>query len=113
MASVPNDNSTDAWSQARDRFCNDLAPDEARIFATANLENVIDEAQKPLLDRRSGRISQGIQAICTGIAQYGDALDVFSGIAPLILGPLWGSLRLVILVCFPSSSMSSKSDFCC
>lgn len=32
------------------------------------------------------------------VEQYGLALDVFSNAAPTIMGPVWGSLRVVLLV---------------
>lgn len=39
-----------------------------------------------------------LQPLVEAVEQYGEALDVYSNIYPLVMGPLWGSVRIVLHV---------------
>lgn len=46
-----------------------------------------------------------LQPFIAAIEQYGQALDVYANTFPLALSPLWGSIRVLLLV-RPSSKAS-------
>ena len=93
----------DAWTQARDRFLEDLEEPERRLFAEASLENIFysaSAAQKTHQDKsRSRKLASKLDALLAGIDQYGKAMDVLSQASPFLC-PLWGALRVVIHVSF-------------
>lgn len=93
----------DAWTQARDRFLEDLEEPERRLFAEASLENVFcsaSAAQKTHQDKsKSRKLASKLDALLAGIDQYGKAMDVLSQASPFLC-PLWGALRVVIHVSF-------------
>lgn len=92
----------DAWSLAKARFLEDLDPKEQDIFRNATLENLYyststsdrndsDNSKSRLLARKIGPLVSAIES-------YGKALDTFSNIAPLYLAPIWGSIRVVLVL---------------
>jgi hypothetical protein len=93
---------TNAWTRARDRFLEDLSDEERATFADASLENLFYSAsarQKThQAESRSLKLVSKLEPITSAIEQYGKALDIYSNAAPLILCPLWGSIRVVIQV---------------
>lgn len=101
----------DAWTQARDRFLEDLEEPERRLFAEASLENIFysaSAAQKTHQDKSKLRnLASKLNVLLAGIDQYGKAMDVLSQASPFIC-PLWGALRVVIHV---RSSLASTSEY--
>jgi hypothetical protein len=98
----------DAWSQARQRYIEDLTEDEKSLFLNASAANVLDIAgtvQKIHHARRATRHAEKIlQPLVNAITQYGKALDVFSNASPCVLGLLWGGIRVCLHVKYPGCS---------
>ncbi len=92
----------DAWTRARDRFMEDLNEAERSVYLQSSLEMIfydVSAAQKRHQDSSTSRsIISKLQPLTAAIEQYGEALDVFVNAYPLALSPLWGSIRIVLLV---------------
>ena len=92
----------DPWALAKARFLSDLDPEERELFDKATLENIYysasnvdrDDAEKSktrILVRKLGPLVSAIES-------YGKAFDTFANIAPLYLSPIWGCIRVVLVV---------------
>ncbi|KAI9871159.1 MAG: hypothetical protein M1830_003253, partial [Pleopsidium flavum] len=93
---------TDPWLAARSRYMEDLNNEEKEAFATASIENLFysaSAAQKGHKETsRSRAISSKLEPFVGAIDQYGRALDVYSNTYSLVMGPLWGSIRVLLQV---------------
>ena len=94
----------DAWTTARARFLEDRYESERSKFADATLENIFygaSAAQKAHeAVSRTRHLAAKLDVLLAGINEWGKALDVYTNAAAMILAPLWGSLRVVIHVCW-------------
>lgn len=92
----------DAWTRARDRFMEDLTEPERVAYHQSSLEMIYYDAsatQNRHQDASTSRhLMAKLQPLTSAIEQYGEALDVYVSAYPLALSPLWGSLRIVLLV---------------
>ncbi|KAL8756238.1 MAG: hypothetical protein Q9199_003060 [Rusavskia elegans] len=90
----------DAWTRARDRYVDDLNKEERSLYETASPESIFCDAsaaEKFHTSRSSGvKIADKLGPLITAIEQYGKALDVYANASPLVLSPLWGSIRIVL-----------------
>lgn len=101
-ASAALNGSHDAWGLAKARFLADLEPSERDIFNNATLENLFyttnnanrDDAEKSRVRKVAARLGPLVSAI----ESYGKALDTFAQIAPLYLSPIWGSIRVLLIL---------------
>ena len=103
--------SLDAWTRARDRFVDDLSQLEKETFFQATPQTILYDASAAEkvhgMESTTRLIVSKIQPFVEAVQQYGEVLDVYSSTYPLILGPLWGSIRLVLLVRYLSSAFNS------
>lgn len=92
----------DPWINARDRFLATLTDEEKLTFHFATLENLFytsaAEPREYQKDSRAQALVAKLKPFTDAITNYGTALDVFSNTAPLILCPLWGSIRILLQV---------------
>ena len=92
----------DAWIRARDRYAEDLTAEERAMFNAATIETVFYDAsaaeKKHAASSKTRDLMSKLDPFVTAIEQYGEALDVYSNAYPLVLSPLWGSLRVVLHV---------------
>ena len=92
--------SEDAWTRARRRYIEDLSQNELELFNNATLENVFYTAsarQKVHHAHSTTRhLGTKLQPFVAAIEQYGKAFDVYANASSLILGPLWGSVRVLL-----------------
>ena len=92
----------DAWTRARDRFIEDLSESERSLYHQSSLEMILYDASAAQKRHQDTSISRDVisklQPLTSAIEQYGQALDVYANAYPLALSPLWGSLRVVLLV---------------
>lgn len=92
----------DPWQAAHAAYMKDLNPEEQALFATATLDNLLastDAAQKQHQDESKSRyIFHKLQPLVEAIDQYGRALDVYSNTYSLAMGPIWGSIRVLLHV---------------
>ncbi|KAG4436826.1 hypothetical protein IFR05_007675 [Cadophora sp. M221] len=101
-ASAALDGSDDPWALAKARFLSDLDPSERDLFNNATLENLYyttsnsnrDDAEKSRVRAAATKLSPLVSAI----ENYGKALDTFAQIAPLYLSPIWGSIRVLLVL---------------
>ena len=105
--------SQDAWTRAKDRYIEDLTHEEKRIFLQASPEMILYDAsaaeKKHGASSTSRRLIAKLQPFIAVIEQYGKALDVYSNASALVLSPLWGSIRVLLLVC-PSLNTDRTKD---
>ena len=99
--------SQDAWSRARNRYIEDLTHEEKQSYMQATPETIFYDASAAEKSHEASSTSRGLmyklQPFVAAIEQYGQALDVYSNAYPLALSPLWGSIRVLLMV-FPSST---------
>ena len=92
----------DAWTRAKNRYTEDLNPEEKQIFLQASPEMIFYDASVAEKNHRASSTSRGridkLQPFITAIEQYSKALDVYSNTYGLVLSPLWGSIRVLLLV---------------
>ncbi|KAH7348858.1 hypothetical protein BKA65DRAFT_550923 [Rhexocercosporidium sp. MPI-PUGE-AT-0058] len=101
-ASAAPDGSDDPWALAKARFLSDLDPSERDLFNNATLENLYyttsnsnrDDAEKS----RMRAVVAKLGPLVSAIESYGKALDTFAQIAPLYLLPIWGSIRVLLVL---------------
>ena len=92
----------DAWIRARDRYAEDLTTEERAMFNAATIETVFYDAsaaeKKHAASSKTRDLISKLDPFVTAIEQYGEAIDVYSNAYPLVLSPLWGSVRVVLHV---------------
>ena len=74
-----------------------------RVFSQASPEAILYDASAAEKTHEATSTTRGIivklRPFVEAIQQYGTAIDVYSNIHPLVMGPLWGSVRVVLHVC--------------
>lgn len=92
----------DPWQAAYAAYIKDLNAEEQALFATATLDNLLastDTAQKQHKEEsRSRYIFDKLQPLVDAIDQYGRALDAYASTYSLAMGPIWGSIRVLLHV---------------
>jgi hypothetical protein len=91
----------DPWLIAKNRFLADLDDDEASLFKEATLENIYYSASNTERDDRKSKARKAIsklQPLVSAIEDYGKALDVFANVSQDFLTPIWGSIRVVLIL---------------
>ena len=90
------------WEIARSRFLLSLDPDEQVLFKEATIDNIFDgtsELEKgDKVNSKTRKAIKAIQPLVGKIEEYGRAMDTYANASPLIRGPIWGSLRVVLIV---------------
>ena len=107
--------SIDAWTRARDRYTEDLSDQERDLYDKATIDNIFYDAsaaEKTHRAKSSTRrfTTQRLRPLLDAVAEYGKAMDVYANTSPLVLCPLWGSIRVVLHVGIPCS-LTSRSLF--
>ena len=94
--------SRDPWIEARDSYMADLSPKERSLFENATLENLFEESrylhQAYEKSSRVRKASRDLAPLLDEISAFGRALDVYANACPLIMSPLWGSIRVLLCV---------------
>jgi hypothetical protein len=92
----------DAWKVAKVRLSSSLDEAELKIFDNATLENLFySSSNVNREDQKSSKTRPALekmQPLLSAISDYGKAMDVFSNIAPLYLGPIWGGIRVILTI---------------
>ncbi|KAK6526491.1 hypothetical protein TWF694_005075 [Orbilia ellipsospora] len=92
----------DPWNVAKERFTEGLSDAEKAKFNSVTVEDVLyaaSAAQKNAKDdSKAWYMASKLMPIVDAINQYGTALDVISNSQSGILCPLWGGLRVVLLL---------------
>lgn len=94
--------SRDAWDIAKARFLEGLDQVEKAAFHDATPENIFYAASN--VEREDQRESKTrslftkLQPLVSAVEDYGKAMDTFPNIAPLYLAPIWGSIRVMLVI---------------
>ncbi|TGO25575.1 hypothetical protein BPAE_0077g00230 [Botrytis paeoniae] len=92
----------DPWLIAGDRFVEKLDPAERALFNEATPENLYYKSSNiQKADQKNSKtraVLRSLGPLTKSIQDYGAAMDTFSNIAPLYLAPLWGSLRVILVL---------------
>lgn len=98
---------SDAWIRARDRYIEDLNEAEQRMFFNASPESLLNDvttAEKSHgMNSTTRNVMEKLQPFVAAIVQYSDAINVYSSTYSLALGPIWGSIKVLLHVCNPGS----------
>ena len=93
---------SDAWIRARDRYVEDLNEEEQQTYFDASPESLLEDAraaEKSHFTKSTTRsVMEKLQPFITAIEQYGEAIDVYSNTYSLALGPIWGSIKVLLHV---------------
>jgi hypothetical protein len=102
---------TEAWERAKNLYLDDLNSDERKLFDGATPENLFYSASATQIQHQSSSRSraamQKLKPVVECLQNYGKAIDVFSNIEPLILCPIWGSIRVLLHVRYPQTLLRS------
>ena len=93
---------SDAWIKARNQFVKDLSEDEQKKFFKASPESLLDDAvaaEGSHAERSTSRsVMERLQPFVAAVEQYSNAIDVYSNTYSLALGPIWGSMKVLLHV---------------
>ena len=94
--------SQDAWTRARNRYTEDLNHEEKQWYLQATPDLILYDASAAEKRHGASSTSRGLmdklRPFVTAIQQYSQAINVYSNAFPLALSPLWGSVRVILLV---------------
>lgn len=94
--------SLDAWEIAKARFLNDLDERERATFNDATAENIFYAASNVQREDQKGSktrsVLENIQPLVSAVEDYGKAMDTFANISSLYLAPIWGSIRVILVI---------------
>lgn len=80
----------------------DLNEEERALFKDASVETLFystNVAQKNHeKNSKSRAVSTKLEPLVAAISQFGSALDVYSSTYSLAMGPIWGSIRVLLHV---------------
>lgn len=91
----------DPWQLAKDRYLDGLDTDERALFNEANIENLYYKTSNEARNERKRKTSSAIrklQPLVAALKDYGEALDVYSNISPFPLAPVWGCIRVLLVL---------------
>ena len=93
---------SDAWIRARDQYVEDLNEEEQQRYFNASPESLLDDTKAVEKSHRTKSTARSVmeklQPFVTAIEQYGEAIDVYSNTYSLALGPIWGSIKVLLHV---------------
>lgn len=80
----------------------DLSEDEKHKYLEASPESIFYEASAAekihQSKSKSRKFLEKLQPFVNSVKAYGEALDVFANTYPLVMSPLWGGFRIVLIV---------------
>lgn len=92
----------DPWEKARTRYLERLGADEAVLFKKDTVQNLYystsNADREDRLKSKTRSAIAAVQPFVVKIKEYGKAMDAFSNIAPTFLAPVWGNLRIVLVL---------------
>jgi hypothetical protein len=112
LGGIEPSESPDAWKLAKARFLDGLDESQQAIFHEAKVENLLYSASN--VQREDQKISKtrsvlkNIQPLISAIEDYGKALDAYANISPIYLAPIWGSIRVVLVIANNHSHFYSR-----
>jgi hypothetical protein len=101
LAHEPSE-SPSAWELAKARFLDGLDESQQAIFHEATVENLLYSSSN--IQREDQKCSktrwvvESIQPLVSAVEDYGKALDAYANISALYLAPIWGSIRVLLVI---------------
>ncbi|KAI5778710.1 hypothetical protein EDC01DRAFT_634495 [Geopyxis carbonaria] len=95
-------NHIDAWDRAVSIFTQDLGPSEKDLYMSATPKKVLQSAEE--IHTRASKKDKllhaagVLQPFIYKLEQLGKPLDIYSGASNTVLAPLWGSIRVLIVL---------------
>ena len=91
-----------AWKAAKDKFKGNLSDAEEAHLAHSTINDafkaVADVEQRYASSSRSRKAGALLRGPLEVVARLSPALDVFSQVEPSIMCPIWGSMRIMVMV---------------
>lgn len=89
------------WQRAKQRFLDGLSPDQKLLFGkedftVESLYYATDVSHQAHLGLAA--FSTKLKPLTTGLEEFGKAMDVYANAASLVLSPLWGSVRVLLVL---------------
>jgi hypothetical protein len=103
-ASRPTDTKDpyDPWKLAKARFLEGLDEQERILFDETTIENLFSSARnverEDEKESKARSVLRNLQPLISAVEDYGKALDAYANIAPTYLAPIWGSIRVVLVL---------------
>jgi hypothetical protein len=109
MAGIPSssrptdpDEVWDPWKIAKARFLERLDDQERKLFNEATIENLYYSTsnleRQDQKESKSRAVLRELQPLISAVEDYGKALDTYANIAPTYLAPIWGSIRVILVL---------------
>ena len=96
------DNVWDPWTIAKARFLSGLDDQERNLFNEATIENLYYSSsnleRQDQKESKSRAVLRELQPLISAVEDYGKALDTYVNIAPTYLAPIWGSIRVILVL---------------
>lgn len=112
LAECASDDSFDPWKIAIARFLESLDEKSRGNFNKATPENLFYCASKvEREDREAIKARSAIRRIhplISAVKDYGKALDVYANLASPYLAPIWGSIRVVLVIASSHAKFYSR-----
>lgn len=94
--------SRNAWDIAKARFLEGLEDKEKATYNEATAENIFYTASNIQREDQRGSktrsLLENMQPLVSAIEDYGKAVDTIANISSLYLAPIWGSIRVVLVI---------------
>jgi hypothetical protein len=102
LGHVEPQRSRDAWDIAKARFLDGLDDMEKATFNEATAENIFYDAsnvqREDQRDSKTRALLESMQPLISAVDDYGKAMNTFANISPLYLAPIWGCIRVVLVI---------------
>ena len=99
---TPTNASQDPWELAKSRSLQDLDLHEKDLFNNATLENIYystsNTNREDAQNSKTRVVVRRLGPLVSAIESYGGAFDTFAQISPQYLSPIWGSIRVLLVV---------------
>ena len=105
-----NRSATDAWETAKAEFLRTLSPQDKILYQDVgpnDVEKLVREFERESSSKRTFRLMRKLDPLCETLKIYKGIASTCVQISPLMLGPIWASLLLLLRVmAIPSSELS-------
>lgn len=90
------------WIAAKQRFLDGMGDDvERALFDEATVENIFASSRSANEGDKESKVrtlATKIQPLVAAVEDFSSALDTFTSITPIYLAPIWGSIRVILIL---------------
>jgi hypothetical protein len=105
-----------AWETAKARFLEGLDPADVALFETATPENLLyttsNIQRQDARDSKTRRTFARLAPLTNWFGTYGKVFDTYTQIYPVHLAPIWGSLRVTLVMASTHSKVLCTGGGC-